>query len=65
MGILGSGVESISVTFPFPSTQAHIAAMMKVSQQIWLIARVLRFFLAWGLLAHVGIEDILATRLPA
>ena len=65
MSFLGSGVESISVTFPFPSTQAHIAAMMKVPQQIWLLAKILRFFLAWGLLAHVGTENILATRLPA
>ena len=65
MGNIRSGVESISATFLLPSTQAHIAAMMKISQQIWLFATVLRFFHAWGLLVCLGTEDILATRLPA
>ena len=65
MADVGSGVESTSATYPLPSTQAHIAAIMKLSQQIWLLGRVLRFFLARGLLACLGTEGILATRLPA
>lgn len=65
MADVGSGVESISATFPLPSMQAHIAAIMKLSQQIRLLGRVLRFFLAQGILACLGTEGILATRLPA
>ena len=38
---------------------------MKLSQEMWLLVRVLRFFLAWGRLACLGPEGILATRLPA